>query len=250
MILYFSGTGNSRFVAEAIKSIIDDEVISINELIKNNSNIELKSDKPFVFVTPTYAWQMPKVVDDFIRNTKFIGNSKAYFVLTCGGSVGNAAHFAKKICTEKGFEFFGLAPIIMPDNYVVMYPVPDKTKSEKIINKAEPHIFNIAETIKNNKHLAEENIGLINKMQSGFVNSLFYSMFVSAKGFHTNDKCVSCTKCVKLCPLNNIVMENQKPKWGNNCTHCMACICGCPTEAIEYKNKTKGKDRYYNTKRI
>ncbi|MDU1855461.1 MAG: flavodoxin, partial [Clostridium baratii] len=30
-----------------------------------------------------------------------------------------------------------------------------------------------------------------------------------------------------------------------NCTHCMACICGCPVQAIEYKNKTKGRNRYY-----
>jgi MinD superfamily P-loop ATPase len=25
----------------------------------------------------------------------------------------------------------------------------------------------------------------------------------------------------------------------------MACICGCPKTAIEYKNKTQGKERYY-----
>jgi len=25
----------------------------------------------------------------------------------------------------------------------------------------------------------------------------------------------------------------------------MACICGCPKEAIEYKEKTQGKTRYF-----
>jgi LysM repeat protein len=41
-------------------------------------------------------------------------------------------------------------------------------------------------------------------------------------------------------------LAEGKPQWGRNCTHCMACICACPSEAIEYKNKSKGKPRYYN----
>ena len=38
MILYFTGTGNSRHIARLISKEIDDEVISINELIKSGSN--------------------------------------------------------------------------------------------------------------------------------------------------------------------------------------------------------------------
>ena len=50
------------------------------------------------------------------------------------------------------------------------------------------------------------------------------------------DACIGCGKCVELCPLNNIRLENGKPVWGKHCTHCMACICYCPKEAIEYGN--------------
>lgn len=34
MILYFTGTGNSRYIANAITSITKDELVSINEKIK------------------------------------------------------------------------------------------------------------------------------------------------------------------------------------------------------------------------
>ena len=57
--------------------------------------------------------------------------------------------------------------------------------------------------------------------------------------------CIGCGKCVELCPLNNIHLENGKPLWGKNCTHCMACICYCPKEAIEYGKKSRGKPRYH-----
>ena len=90
MILYFTGTGNSRHIARLISKEIDDEVISINELIKSGSNNEIKSDKPFVIIAPTYAWRIPMVVEKFIKNTKLSGNKKVYFILTCGADTGDA----------------------------------------------------------------------------------------------------------------------------------------------------------------
>ena len=42
MIFYFSGTGNSRYVAEQIAKITSDEIISINNKLKNNANEVLK----------------------------------------------------------------------------------------------------------------------------------------------------------------------------------------------------------------
>ncbi|AVQ95642.1 4Fe-4S dicluster domain-containing protein [Ethanoligenens harbinense] len=47
-----------------------------------------------------------------------------------------------------------------------------------------------------------------------------------------------------------MILENRRPRWGKNCTHCMACIGACPVGAIEYKNHSKGKRRYYNTERV
>ena len=34
MILYFSGTGNSRHAAELIHSVVGGEIVSINDIIK------------------------------------------------------------------------------------------------------------------------------------------------------------------------------------------------------------------------
>ena len=58
-------------------------------------------------------------------------------------------------------------------------------------------------------------------------------------------RCIGCGKCEKLCPLNNITLQNARPVWGSNCTQCMACICYCPTRALEYGKKSVGKPRYH-----
>lgn len=245
MILYFSGTGNSRYVAQVINSVIGDELVSLNELIKMGSKRALASEKPFVFVAPTYAWRIPEIVRRFIQETQFTGSSKAYFVLTCGDGTGNAAGHARRLCAEKGFVFSGLATVIMPENYIAMYEVPAKEQADAIIKKSDPLILDVAEYIKNGQELPGETITLNGRFISGIVNPLFYFAVVSAKGFYSTSACIGCGKCAQLCPLNNIGLSGGKPQWGGNCTHCMACICGCPTEAIEYKNKSKGKPRYF-----
>lgn len=247
MILYFSGTGNSRYVAQVIGTVTGDKIVSINELLKSGNKELLQSDEPFVFVCPTYAWRIPKIIKHFIKETRFTGSNKTYFILTCGDETGNAIHYAKKLCNEKRLAFWGLASVIMPENYIAMFDVPNKAQADEIIEKAVPQILNIAERIKNGQPLPEEKVTLGDRFMSSIVNPVFYLTCVSAKGFYSTDACTGCGNCAKLCPLKNIEIVGGKPLWGQSCTHCMACICACPNEAIEYKNKSKGKPRYYNT---
>lgn len=246
MVLYFSGTGNSQWAATQIAEMIaDDEVVSINRSLKSKRLGTIRSERPFIFVAPTYAWRLPRVVEQWIRKTRFEGNKDAYFILTCGGSCGNAAVYAKKLCAEKGMRFRGLAQVVMPENYLALFPTPDEAESKALIEQAKPCIAALAKQIKSGESFDKSSVSFGGKLESGPVNPLFYALFVRDKGFSVSDACVSCGKCASRCPLNNIILEDGKPEWNGNCTHCMACIGGCPTEAIEYKSKSKGRNRYY-----
>ena len=91
MVIYFSGTGNSEYCARYIAKLIEDEVVDSTQYIRKKEIAQLDSQKPWVFVTPTYAWQLPKVFKSFVRQSSLTGSKNAYFVMTCGGSVGGAA---------------------------------------------------------------------------------------------------------------------------------------------------------------
>lgn len=246
MILYFSGTGNSQFVALQIaKKIADDVVISINQYLKSGRKATIQSKRPLVFVAPTYCWRLPKVVEQWIMETNFKGSQDAYFILTCGGSCGNAAVYAEKLCINKGLRFRGLAQVVMPENYLAMFPTPGESECRVIIENSEPCIASLAEQIQADHSFSKPSVSLTGKLESGPVNPLFYALFVHDKGFTVSDRCISCGKCASRCPLNNIAMVEGKPAWKGHCTHCMACIGGCPTKAIEYKKKSKDQHRHY-----
>lgn len=246
MVLYFSGTGNSQFVALRLAKLLgEDEAVSINRYLKSGVKAEFHADRPLVFVAPTYAWRLPKVVSDWIEAARFDGNRNAYFILTCGGSVGNAAAYAKKLCVKAKLQFFGLSLIPMPNNYVALSDTPGEPECRELLQAAQDKTEALASLIQRGAPFPETTFSWKDRIISGPVCSLFYTFFVHDKGFAATEACVSCGKCAQRCPLNNIKIANGKPVWNGRCTHCMACIGGCPTEAIEYKKVSKGNRRYY-----
>lgn len=244
MILYFSGTGNSEYTAKRIGNETGDEVVNLFEKIRNSDFSEMKSVSPWVVVTPTYSWRIPHIVRDWLKNTSLAGSANIYFVMTCGGEIGNAGKYLKELCAEKNMNYCGCAEIVMPENYIALFSTPTKEAALQIIDKAESTIDKTILSIKNGENLPEPKISFGDKIYSGIVNDAFYPMFVHAKKFYVTDDCISCGKCANVCPLNNIAMESGKPKWGDSCTHCMACICRCPKEAIEYGKHSKKLPRY------
>lgn len=244
MVLYFSGTGNSAYAAKRIAEALCDGVINLNDRIRSGDHTKLESSSAWVFVVPTYCWQIPWIVRDWIARTDLHGNRRAYFVLTCGNSIGNAGKYAKELCGKKGLQYMGCMQVVMPENYIAMFPVPDEANARKIVEKAEPVITEAAERIRDGGAFPERRISAVERIGSGRGNRLFYAKVVHAKKFYSTQACVGCGVCVKVCPLRNVSMEKGRPKWEDHCTHCMACICKCPKEAIEYGKRSKGKPRY------
>ncbi len=244
MVVYFSGTGNSRFAAKILADALGDELLDAGTLIKSGASGELCSERPWVFVAPTYAWRMPRVFEQILRKTRLVGSRKAYFVLTCGSDVGGAGKYIDALCAELSLDCHGLLEVVMGENYIAMFRASDAEETKKLAASAKETLLRAAEHIRTSEPLPERRIRALDGLKSGLVNTVFYRFFIKSDGFHATEKCISCGKCAALCPLSNIRFESGRPIWGKGCTHCMACICYCPTEAIEYGKKTRGKRRY------
>ena len=244
MILYFTGTGNSRYIAKKIAEKTNDSLICINDRIKDKDYSTILVKDRLIFVTPTYAWRIPRIVKEWIEKTEFLGARKTWFIMSCGSEIGNAGKYNKDITDHMGLIYMGTVGVKMPENYIAMFPTPGKEEISKIMESADTDIENIAEFLQSNGKVHEADARMADKIMSGAINNLFYPLFVKANAFKADDRCIGCGKCAELCPLNNIKLKNGRPVWGKDCTHCMACICSCPTSAIEYGKKSVGKERY------
>lgn len=245
MIFCFSGTGNSRYLANRIAEALKDTVIDLNAKIKANDHAPVQTGRNGIVVVPTYAWRMPRIVSEWFTKTALIGAERIWFVMNCGSEIGNAAAYNRQLAQQKGLCDMGTAKILMPENYIAMFGVPQAEEARTMIKDAEPDIENVIAHIQAGQPFAPTRNNLYDRMMSGPVNPAFYRLLVNANAFRVKDNCVGCGLCVKKCPVNNVKLQNGKTVWGKACTHCMACICYCPVEAIEYGKRSVGKPRYH-----
>ena len=244
MILFFSGTGNSNYVAKRIADALGDALVNLNDRIKASDTSPVETGERVIIVTPTYAWRIPRVVRDWLRKTELRGAKQAWFVMTCGSEIGNADKYNRELCAEKAISCMGTTQIVMPENYIAMFSAPQADEAREIVAKAEPNIDCVIASTQSNHPFAPTRNNLYDRFMSGPVNPIFYKFCVKADAFTVSDTCIGCGQCAKRCPMNNVTLKDGKPVWGKNCTHCMACICYCPKEAIEYGKKSVGQPRY------
>ena len=85
MIVYFSGTGNSKYVAERLAAATNETAVSIEGL---SANITLNDGERFGLVVPTYFWELPAIVREFLDKLtiKNAAGHYIYFVATYGTS--------------------------------------------------------------------------------------------------------------------------------------------------------------------
>ena len=243
-VIYYSGTGNSRYVGKKIAETVGCTYIDLNPLIKKEKDLQI-IEEDVILVTPTYAWRIPRIVEYYLEDQDLSKVKRIWFVMTCGDETGNAAKYNRRFCRDIGIEYMGTCQIEMPENYITMFEVPDKEESNRIVDAADMKIREFSETIRVRKKVDDVKASLKDKIKSRNVNPIFYKLYVKAKDFYAKDSCIGCGICESMCPLNNIRLKNGKPVWGEVCTHCMACICYCPREAIEYGKASQGKFRYH-----
>lgn len=244
MIVYFTGTGNSRRCAQLLAARLEETVVDAVPYIREGKRLKLTSDRPWIFCAPTYGWQLPHVFRDLVLDADLQGSREAYFVMTCGAGVGNAEKYLRQLCEKKGLTFKGLLPVVMPENYIAMFPVPDERAARVLVKKADKVVEKAVPAMKAGECLPAVKAGLAGKAMSSLVNTVFTRGVVTAKPFYAKDNCIGCGKCQQVCPKHNVTLQNGRPVWSAECIHCMACISHCPTEAIEYGKKSVGKPRY------
>ncbi|MDO5028590.1 MAG: EFR1 family ferrodoxin [Bacillota bacterium] len=244
MILYFSATGNTKYLAKNLGKILDDQVVDLFSYIKDKKRGEFYSDKSFILVSATYGWRLPRFLSDYLRTCKFSGSNYIYVLMNYGDSFGAAEYYIKKDLDKLGLTFKGLYGIKMPENYLMLFNLDSDQINKNIINNSDKELLVLARFIEENKDLPKTKTNVFGFLQSSLINNLFYKFIVKDKKFYYTEQCIKCGLCKKVCVLNNIDYKDGYPQWKGNCSHCCACIANCPTEAIEYGRKTVGKDRY------
>jgi len=245
IIFYFSGTGNSRYIADLFCRDMDAECHSVEEHIDFGSLMDAQDIIGFCY--PVYASRVPRIMRNFAgRYMDRLKNKKLIILCTQMLFSGDGARAFAALFPKNHIEVIYAEHFFMPNNVcnIFLLPAASDRAIEKCVKNSQVKIKSVCRDVKS---------GTVKKRGFNFVSQtlgLIQGIFLSAVEKRANDSvkiagnCTNCRICVSVCPMQNLVYENERITHRHNCTMCYRCINKCPEKAITIAFHGKIKKQY------
>lgn len=239
IIFYFTGTGNSYFVAKSIAEKMGNTQVA--PLLKA-SEFEIEKYRTIGFVFPVYYIHAPEIVLRKVMAIPFTANQNVFVIATSGGSWGYALEDVRSVIADdiNLQEYY----VKMPGNYILEYGALTKFLQKQIFKKAEKQIDYIARAIQNSTYRIYVKPNIIAKLAKNIADKKIKSFPELGEAFFATSNCTLCMQCVQLCPVDNITRKGERLVWQDKCIQCMSCIQWCPQNAISHPLMKNGRKRY------
>ena len=244
VMIYFSGTGNSRYIAEQFAKRMHIKTYSIEQNV--DFDTLLVNEDTIAVCYPIYGSCVPGIMRKFVEKykTHFIRKKLIIFCTQMLFSGDGARAFARllKGCDERVLyaEHF-----LMPNNICnfFLFPITERErikKPEKALKKLDLVCTDIQNGIVKKRGWNAFST-LLGKTQ----NIAYPKMERKGKSpFRTDETCTGCGLCVKSCPAHNLALVNGRVIQKNNCTLCYRCVNLCPKQSCTVYLHKKPKRQY------
>lgn len=237
-IIYFSGTGNTKYIAEKMKEAAVKTNTQVDLIDIEKGKINANKYDNIVIGGPVYVERYPEILLKYLENnlSDYKGNCMMYSTQAFNGPTPVFVHAIKRL---KNLKFVYCDYVPMPNNfYTFMFK---KCKADKEADlllsssiQSQIMILEFLEGKTKIKKIPGIRIPLAEttyKMTFPFLRKFLMKSLKINK-----DKCIKCKKCENLCPSKSIHISPEL-KISNDCTFCQRCINICPKNAFLYKGK-------------
>jgi ferredoxin len=251
-LYYFSGSGNSLAIARRLSEALGTaHVVSIPRAIQEG--IDAPSGV-VGFVFPTYAYGLPRMVAEFVHQLDLPTERYLFAVASSFGIPGGVLLQFDRLLRKKGRRLD--AGFAVLDERSSLTQDPDNDAVQRLMiwlnrgdspERSSVRTEEIAGMVAAGQRHPPESSNRVTNLVGGVLNSLAGRSFPQmASNFRSDERCIGCGTCARVCPRANIQLESGKPVWRSDCEMCHACIQWCPNEAIQFGDLTVDRPRYRN----
>lgn len=245
IMLYFSGTGNSKYIANLFTQKIDGECYSIEEQIDFEK--EIQKHDTIAFCYPIYGSCIPRIMREFVA--KYVENLKGKkLIIFCTQLMfsGDGARAFTDLLPNGYGEVVYAEHFNMPNNIcnTKFFKIKNGEQINKFLKEADKKMNRVCDDLKQGKVKKRgfnKFSSFLGKSQSGHWPQIEEKNRSSVK---IDDDCINCNLCVKICPMKNLTPSDEGIIQNNNCIICYRCVNACPKKAITALIHKKPKKQY------
>jgi len=257
LTLYFSGTGNTKYVAELFSQKTGAECFSIEADIDFAAVIQ--EHDTIAFCYPIYCSRVPQFMRVFAHNHMSDLNGKKVIILvTQQAFSGDGARVFTDLFEKGTIDVLYAEHFNMQQN-MGNFPIirtlfkPGDKNRRRFAGKTEAKMNAVCDDISN---------GVVKKR--GFSKASVILGYIQGKSWQKDTKsiaaerlekkmqhgvkihedCTSCNMCTEFCPVKNLINNEGQIQHLNKCTICYRCVNLCPQKAITVFVHSKPKWQY------
>lgn len=260
LIVYFSGTGNTDYVARYLARQLERVPVALELRSIEWQPAEALTGFDLLLVGfPVYAADSPSVVQAYLRGLP-PGNDRGAFVFcTKGAYAGRAVQHNLRRLANRGYVPLGGGSILMPGTDGLSMVAKDSWMARKALEKDYDHL-------KDADRLTGEMAATLQELLDGrpvevlrsplprhpigeLSDGAWAAVYRASERFcrarlHADHRCEGCGLCARVCPVDNVELQDNRPDFAEHCILCLRCLHACPQEAIQIGRFTVDKLRW------
>ncbi len=249
-IYYFSGTGNSLFVAKELQKRLPESRLRSVVSCMNQKRMRIQASAVGI-VFPVHAITIPIIMKKFIEQTDFSSADYIFAVATRMGTLFRGFEKIERLLKRQGKKLNARFILNMANNEArhESFSVPTDSEIKELENNVLDKL-DLIQDIVNAKQtsLNEDQEVLIEFGHHLVINTILEKAVLAGMSvcehtggvqyFYADEKCIGCGICEKVCLSGKIKMHAKKPVWQRKvmCTMCFACLNYCPGKAVQIKD--------------
>lgn len=246
LTIYFSGTGNSKYIAECFSQIMAATCYSIEEDVDFKEKIT--AAQTIVVCYPIYGSCVPKIMRDFVSKNRaaFAGKELIIFCTQLLFS-GDGARVFTELLAGVAVDIRYAEHFNMPNNICnfFLFPLASPAKLQRNIKKADTKLSRACQNI-SARVVKKRGFNPLSRYMGLWIQRAHFKALEkkAAGDVRISSECILCGKCVRICPMNNLKLSDQGIAQQGQCTLCYRCVNQCPQKAITVLVHTKVTKQY------
>ena len=264
LVLYFSGTGNTDYLAYYLARQLAGLPIEIELRSIERQPAETAAGFDALAVGfPVYGCDSPPFFQAYLARLAPGEGRGAFVFCTKGAMAGNAVRRNLQHLAERGYVPLGGGSVGMPGSDGLALSGKDSWMARSALRKDYDHL---KDADRLSEQMADVLSGLaagkpasalrrpLPRSVSGILLDRLWAFLYKALAdpfrtrFWADERCQACGLCAQICPVDNVELRDGHPHFAEHCVLCLRCLHNCPQEAIQIGNLTVEKFRWHGPK--